>query len=193
MVSDPSGTPWTIARQGPLFMGFSRQEYWSGLPFPSPEGLANPGIRPTSPALAGVFSTTEAPGKPTRWNCPQISIEYITIVLLYLIISPKQKSCVHAKSLQLCPTLCYNMDCSPPSSSVHGICQAILEWVAAPSPVHLPDPGRSHDFLNDVHTFYSVSRMENTNNKSIWACSPRIDLPVLGPVSYTQVLPHWPM
>ena len=58
-------TPWTVARLAPLFMGFPRQEYWSGLPFPSPEDLPNPGIEPASPALAcGVF-TTEAPGKPT--------------------------------------------------------------------------------------------------------------------------------
>ena len=44
-------TPWTVAHQAPLSMGFSRQEYWSGLPFPSPGDLSNPGIEPTSPAL----------------------------------------------------------------------------------------------------------------------------------------------
>ena len=44
-------TPWTVARQAPLSMGFSRQEYWSGLPFPSPGYLPNPGIEPRSPAL----------------------------------------------------------------------------------------------------------------------------------------------
>ena len=43
--------PCTIARQAPLSMGFSRQEYWSGLPFPSPADLPNPGIEPRSPAL----------------------------------------------------------------------------------------------------------------------------------------------
>ena len=43
-------TPWTVARQAPLSMGFSRQEYWSGLPFPSPGDLPNPGIKPGSPA-----------------------------------------------------------------------------------------------------------------------------------------------
>ena len=43
------GTPWTIAHQAPLSMGFSRQEYWSGLPFPSPGDLPNSGIEPTSP------------------------------------------------------------------------------------------------------------------------------------------------
>ena len=45
-------------------MGFPRQEYWSGLPFPSPGDLSHPGIKPTSPALAGRFFTTEPPGKP---------------------------------------------------------------------------------------------------------------------------------
>ena len=44
-------TPWTVAHQAPLSMGFSRQEYWSGLPFPSPGDLPDPGIEPGSPAL----------------------------------------------------------------------------------------------------------------------------------------------
>ena len=43
-------TPWTVTHQAPLFMGFSRQEYWSELPFSSPEDLPGPGIEPTSPA-----------------------------------------------------------------------------------------------------------------------------------------------
>ena len=47
-------------------MGFSRQEYWSGLPFPSPEDLPNAGIESTSPALADGFFTTEPPGKPVN-------------------------------------------------------------------------------------------------------------------------------
>ena len=50
VVSD-SETPWTVACQASLSMGFSRQEYWSGLPFPPPGDLANPGIEPASPAL----------------------------------------------------------------------------------------------------------------------------------------------
>jgi len=56
-------TPWTIALQAPLSMQFSRQEYWSGLPFPPPGDLPNPGIKPvspTSPALAGEFFTTSS-------------------------------------------------------------------------------------------------------------------------------------
>ena len=58
-----SVTPWTIARQAPLSMGFSRQEYWSGLPFPPPEDLPNAGIEPESvapPALTGRLFTTSA-------------------------------------------------------------------------------------------------------------------------------------
>ena len=54
---------WTVAHQGPLSMGFSRQEYWSGLPFPFPGDLSDPGIKPTSPTLAGRFFTNELPGK----------------------------------------------------------------------------------------------------------------------------------
>ena len=48
---------WTVARQAPLSLGFSRQEYWSGLPFPSPGDLPDPGIKPESPALASGFFT----------------------------------------------------------------------------------------------------------------------------------------
>ena len=55
-------TLWTVARQAPLSVGFSRQEYWSGLPFPPPGDIPDPGTKPTSPALAGGFFTTELPG-----------------------------------------------------------------------------------------------------------------------------------
>ena len=53
-------TPWTVAYQASLSMGFSRQEYWSGLPCPSPEDLPDPGIKPGSPAL-GVDALTSEP------------------------------------------------------------------------------------------------------------------------------------
>ena len=56
--------PMNLAHQVPLFMGFPRQEYWSGLPFPSSEDLPDPGIKQESPALAGRFFTSEPPGKP---------------------------------------------------------------------------------------------------------------------------------
>ena len=51
--------PWTAARQAPPSMEFPRQEYWSGFPFPSPGDLADPGIAPASPVLAGIFFSTE--------------------------------------------------------------------------------------------------------------------------------------
>ena len=60
-VSDSLVTPWTVAHQAPLSMGFPRQEYWSGLPFPPPGDLSNPGMEPTSlasPVLAGRLFTT---------------------------------------------------------------------------------------------------------------------------------------
>ena len=64
VVLNSLATPWTIACQSPLSMGFPRQEYWSGLPFPPPGDLPHPGIEPASLALAGRFFTTEPPGKP---------------------------------------------------------------------------------------------------------------------------------
>ena len=66
VASDSSVTPWTAARQVPLSVGFPRQEYWSGLPVPSPGDLPNPGTEHASlgsPALAGRFFTTAPPGK----------------------------------------------------------------------------------------------------------------------------------
>ena len=56
-------TPWTVAYQAPQSMGFSRQEYWSGVPFPSPGDLPNPGIQPGSPSLQADTLPSEPPGK----------------------------------------------------------------------------------------------------------------------------------
>ena len=61
-------TLWTVALQSPLSMGFSRQEYWSGLPFLPIGGLPDPEIKPASPALADGFFTTEPPGKPVLYS-----------------------------------------------------------------------------------------------------------------------------
>ena len=72
-------TPQTIAHQAPLSIGSSRPEYWSGLPFPSPGDLPDPGIKPVSPALAGGFLTTAPPGKP-------IFIPYVVFFSLFLFI-----------------------------------------------------------------------------------------------------------
>ena len=56
--------PWTVARQAPLSMGFSRQESWSRLPIPSPGDLPDPGIKPGSPAWQADFLRSEPPRKP---------------------------------------------------------------------------------------------------------------------------------
>ena len=57
-------TSWTVAHQATLSMEFSKQEYWNGLPFPSPGDLPDPGIEPASFSLAGGFFPTEPPGNP---------------------------------------------------------------------------------------------------------------------------------
>ena len=64
VVSNSFATPWTVARQVPLSMGFLRQEYWGGLAFPSPRDLPDPGIEPVSPVLSGGFFPAEPPVKP---------------------------------------------------------------------------------------------------------------------------------
>ena len=71
-------TPWTVAHQVLLPMEFSRQAYWSGLPFPTPGDLPDPGIEPTSPvssALAGGFFTTVPPGKPS-YECSDMQLKH---------------------------------------------------------------------------------------------------------------------
>ena len=131
-------TPWTAAYQAPPAMGFSRQEYWSGVPLPSPKfscaaataakllqscpTLCNPidGSTPGSP-IPGILQARTLSGLPFP--------------------SPKHES--ESEVAQSRPTLRNPMDCSPPGSSVHGISQArILEWAAMPSSTeHLPNPG----------------------------------------------------
>ena len=93
-------TPWTVTYQAPPTMGFSRQEYWSGLPFPSPGDLPNPGIEPWSPALQADTLPSEQQGKlccikvvsklgpqkclvsPSSANAPSLSNSAISVRLL---------------------------------------------------------------------------------------------------------------
>ena len=82
-------TPWTVALQAPLSMGFSRQKYWSELPFPSPGDLPEPGIQPAPPALAGGFFATA----PPEYRC-------------------------HRSVAELRPTFCNPIDCSTPGFPV---------------------------------------------------------------------------
>ena len=66
-------TPWTVAYQAPLSMGFSRQECWRGLPFPSPGDLPYPGIKPWSPTLQADTLPSEPPGKSSAIVWPQVN------------------------------------------------------------------------------------------------------------------------
>ena len=68
-------TSWPVAHQSPLSMGFSRQEYWSGLPFPSPGDLPNPGIEPRSPAPQADALTCEPPG----FGVTKAAVHYFTV------------------------------------------------------------------------------------------------------------------
>ena len=79
-VMSDSVTPWTVALQAPLSMGFPRQEYWTGLPFLSTEGLPDPGIEPVSPALAGRFFLPLS-----HQGSPHFTIERLLFSLGYLL------------------------------------------------------------------------------------------------------------
>ena len=71
LVVSNSATPWTVAHQAPLYKEYPRQEYWSGLPFPFPGDIPNPGIEPCSPALQAGSLLSEPPGK-TKYICKKI-------------------------------------------------------------------------------------------------------------------------
>ena len=119
-----SMTPWTVAHQAPLSMVFSRQEYWSALPFPPPGDLPDPGIEPpspASPALSGRYFTIR--GKPFFLHT-QSEIKQISMPLR------NYHAAATAKSLQSCLTLWDPMDRNPPGSPIPGILQARTpQWV----------------------------------------------------------------
>ena len=115
------GTPWTAAYQAPPSMGFSRQEYWGGLPLPSPTGLES--------KLNNMMVKYSH-----RWS----ALFVINVIIVNKCYFSSRLSIYNycyvaaaAKSLQSCPTLCNPIDGSPPGFSIPGILQArTLEWVA---------------------------------------------------------------
>ena len=120
-------TQWTAAHQAPPFLGFSRQEHWSGLPFPSPtcesnkwkwgHSVVSDSSRPHGLLPARLLCLWDSPGKNTGVGC------HCRLQCM------KMKS--DSEVTQSCPTLRDPMDCSPPGSSAHVIFQArVLEWVA---------------------------------------------------------------
>ena len=87
--------PWTVALEAPLFMEFSRQEYWNGLPFPSPGDIPNPEIEPKKeiePALAGRFFATAPPGKPLS-TLGRLSKSQVFLVCKRKVMTPKVQGC----------------------------------------------------------------------------------------------------
>ena len=122
---------WTIPHQVPMSMGFPRQEYWSGLPWPPPGDLPDQGIEALLHWLAGslpllllllshfsrVWLCNRVDGSPPGSSVPAVLqariLEWVAISFF--------NACMHAKLLQLCPTLYNPMNSSPPGSSVHRI------------------------------------------------------------------------
>ena len=120
--------PWTVAHHAPLPMGFSRWEYWSDLPFPSPRDLPDPGIKPRSPALQADSLLTELQGK-------LLKLCYVSVQF--------------SSATQSCPTLCDPMNCSMPGFPVHHqlpeFAQTHVHWVSdAIQPSHPAVPFSSH-------------------------------------------------
>ena len=133
-------TPWTVAHQAPLSMGFFRQEYWSGWPFPLLGDLSDPGIKPlslVSPTLAGRFFTTSSTwesqecGTFSKLACgsnSELHLAFLQCMICFILYiwhsfrisdSSTSQICVKnqaavAKSIQSCPTLCDPIDGSPP-------------------------------------------------------------------------------
>ena len=113
-------TPWTIAHQAPPSMGFSRQECWSRLPFPSPGDLPDPGIEPGSPTLQADALQSEPPGKPNYIHKVKVKVKSFSRVRLFA--TPW--------------TVAYQ---APPSMGFSR--QKCWSRLPFPSPGDLPDPG----------------------------------------------------
>ena len=128
-------TPWYVAYQAPLSMEFSRQEYWSGLPFPSPGDLPDPGIEPRSPAL-------QADSLPSS-------------------LPERLRKCLVA---QPCLILCNPKTVAPPGSSVMEFSwKEYWSGLPFPSPGDLPYPGMEHGFPAG-RFFYHLIHQGGFNN-----------------------------
>ena len=137
-------TPWTVACQAPLSMKFPRQEYWSGLPFPSSWALPDPGIEPRSPA----------------WQMDSLSLSQLGSNTAYCL------RCAVCLVTQSCLAFCDPVDCSPPGSSVHGDspgkntgvgCHALLQGIFS---TQRSNPGLLHCRWIFYHLSHQGSPME---------------------------------
>ena len=141
-------TLWTVAHQAPLSMGFSRQKYWKGLPFPSPGDLPHPGIEPRSPALQADSLPAELPGKP------KITVSQFSSVA------------------QSCLILCNPMNRSTPGlpvhhqlpeftqTHVHRVVDAIQPSHPRPSPSPpAPNPSQYQSLFQWVNSLHEVAKV----------------------------------
>ena len=133
-------SPWTVAHQASLSMGFSRQQDWSGLPFPSPGGLPDPRLEPRCLELKVDSFVAKAFLRGRFIVIPQETIKIFVNTCSSQTSTKTQHDgglsnsfCSCCLVAQLCAGLHNPMDCSPPGSSVHSISQGrTLEWVAIP-------------------------------------------------------------
>ena len=143
------------SRQAPLSTGFSKREHWSGLPFPSPEDLPNPGIETGSPALQADSSPTDL------WRKSFLSLNLLLNTLIFLIslsirIRGNINSCCCCSVAQSCRTPCNPMDCNTPGFPVlHYLlefAQTHVHWVSdAIQPPHLLSPSSPLAFSFSHH------------------------------------------
>ena len=164
-------TPWTAAHQTLLSIAFSRQEYWSGLPFPSPRDLPNPGIEPASPASASKFFITEPPGKPRQtFRQSQFYNRFFFLCLMTrqspsLSISPPK----HNLNLASAPVH-YRTDQSH-SSYTHG---PLLGWTQFDGLHHpsrsLTSQGKAEPLLDTLPQSPACWRMETKYSRQRASC-----------------------
>ena len=153
-------TPWTVALQASLSIVFSRQEYWSGFPFPSPGDLPNPGIKPESPTLQADSLPSEPPGKPSSSSC----------------------CCLVTKS---CPTLYDPMDCRQRSqaSLSFTISQSLLKLMSIESVMPSSYLILCHPFSSCLQSFpasrsFLMSQLFTSGGQSIGASASASVLPM---------------
>ena len=130
-------TPWTVTHQAPLSLGFSRQEHWSGLPFPSPGDLPKPGMQPRSPALQADFLPSELPQKP-KCGCMYVHYYSSHFVLRY---TWPMCACLLSRisHIRLFETL-WTVACQAPLSMGFSR-QEYWSGLPCPPPGDLPNPG----------------------------------------------------
>ena len=115
--------PWTVVCQAPLSTGFSRQEYWSREPFPSPRDLPNPGIKPGSPSLQVESLPSEPPGQPKNTGMGGLS-------LLQEIFLTQESN----RGLLHCRRILYQLSYQGSPALATGFCISVVSWPEASFP-----------------------------------------------------------